>query len=349
MIKVGINGFGRIGRAIFRINEKNQSFKVVAINDIDPNVENHAYLLKFDTIYGRYDGDVSSSNDDMEMVVNNNIISFYNKKKINKVPWEKNNVDIVIDSSGVYGNVILIRNAIENGIVKKAIITHSPKDGVDHTIIFGINENSYDSKIHNIVSTSICDSNSSGPVLKVLDDEFGIDYGFITTLHPWLSYQNLVDGSLRSVSSPGHFWNDYSLGRASTESIIPKSTTLVEALRKVIPGISENLDALSFRIPTGIVTSSDLTITIENSVTRNELNQLFKQISMEHSSIIGYEENQLVSIDFKGINESVIVDGRWTRVLKEKTVKLILWYDNEWGYSQRVYDMVNLMGNSFED
>jgi glyceraldehyde 3-phosphate dehydrogenase len=180
-----------------------------------------------------------------------------------------------------------------------------------------------------------------------LDDEFVIDYGYITTLHPWLSYQNLVDGSLRSVSSPGHFWKDFSLGRASTESLIPKSTTLVGALKKVIPEISGNLDAISFRIPTGIVSSSDLTITLRKAVTVSDLNDFFKRKSMEIDSVIGYQEDQLVSIDFKGIRESVFVDGRWTRVLKNKAVKLVLWYDNEWGYSHRIYDMVNLMAKNF--
>jgi len=327
MIRIGINGFGRIGRAIFRINEINSLFKVVAINDIDPNVENHAYLLKYDTIYGKFDGHVSSENGNMKMVVNDKVIQFYDKEKINEVPWEKHNIDIVIDGSGIYENVILCRNIIKKGSVKKVIITHSPKDGVDHTIIFGVNESTYDSTIHNIVSTSICDSNASGPVLKLLDDEFGIDYGYITTLHPWLSYQNLVDGSLRSVSSPGHFWKDFALGRASTESLIPKPTTLVSALKKVMPEISGNLDAISFRIPTGIVSSSDLTITLKNGVTVSDLNDLFKRKSMKNDSVTGYQEDQLVSIDFKGISESVIVDGRFTRVLKGKTTKLVLWYD----------------------
>jgi glyceraldehyde 3-phosphate dehydrogenase len=347
MIRIGINGFGRIGRAIFRINETNPLFEVVAINDIDPNVENHAYLLKYDTIYGRFDGHISSDNGNMKMVVNDKAIQFYDKEKINEVPWEKHNVDIVIDASGTYQNVIQSESVIKKRAVKKVIITHSPKDGVDHTIIFGVNESTYDSTIHNTVSTSICDSNASGPVLKLLDDEFGIDYGYITTLHPWLSYQNLVDGSLRSVSSPGHFWKDFSLGRSSTESLIPKSTTLVGALKKVIPEISGNLDAISFRIPTAIVSSSDLTITLKKAVTISDLNDFFKRKSMENDSVTGYQEDQLVSIDFKGICESVFVDGRWTRVLKDKTVKLVLWYDNEWGYSHRVCDMVNLMAENF--
>ncbi len=346
-MRVGINGFGRIGRSIFRINEKNPGFKVVAINDIDPNVGNHAYLLKYDTIYGKFEGHVSSNNGNMQMVVEDKAIQFYDKEKINEVPWEKHNIDIVIDSSGIYANVLLCKHIIAKGKVKKCIITHSPKDGVDHTVIFGVNESTYDSTIHNIVSTSICDSNASGPILKLLDDEFVIDYGYITTLHPWLSYQNLVDGSLRSVSSPGHFWKNYSLGRASTDSLIPKPTTLVGALNKVIPEISGNLDAISFRIPTSIVSSSDLTITLRKAITINDLNDLFKRKSIENDSFIGYQDDQLVSIDFKGISESVFVDGRWTRVLKDKTVKLVLWYDNEWGYSHRVCDMVNLMAKNF--
>tara|TARA_B100001250_G_C19810694_1_gene795569 strand:- start:3327 stop:4097 length:771 start_codon:yes stop_codon:yes gene_type:complete len=252
-------------------------------------------------------------------------------------------VDIIIDSSGVQHNVEQSRKSISSGLAKKIITTHSPKSGVDKTIIFGVNEESYLPSEHNVVSTSICDSNASGPILNILEEEYGIKHGFITTLHPWLSYQNLVDGSLRSVTSPGHYWKDYALGRASTESLIPKSTTLVNALEKVIPNICKNIEAFSYRVPTGIVSSSDMTIRLKTEVNSESLNNLFKRKSQLDESVIGYQEGQLVSIDFKGIRESTFVDGRWTKVLNGKTVKLVLWYDNEWGYSYRVFDMVNYM------
>jgi len=346
VIRVGINGFGRIGRAVFRINEIYPGYEIVAINDIDPNVDNHAYLLKYDTVYGRFSGDISSDTAAMAMEVNGKKVQIYSEKNINDVPWDKHGVDVVIDSSGVYRNVQLGRDLIKRKVVKKIIITFSPKDGVDNTIIFGVNEHQYNPADHHIISTSICDSNASGPVLKLLDDHFGIDYGFITTLHPWLGYQNLVDGSLRSVSSPGHFWDDYALGRASTESLIPKPTTLTNALGKVAPSVATRLHAFSFRVPTSIVSSSDLTIKLNKVVTAEDLNELFERESNGISSIMGFTREQLVSIDFKGIRESLIVDGRWTTVLNENTVKLVLWYDNEWGYSNRVHDMAKLAGKT---
>ena len=343
-MKVGINGFGRIGRAVFRINELDPQYEVVAINDIDPNVENHAYLLKYDTVYGKFKGQVSAHNGDMEMVVDDRPIHFYAQENINDVPWEKHDVDIVIDASGVYNNVLLSRDLIDRQIIKKVIVTFSPSDGVDNTIIFGVNNRNYKPANHHIISTSICDSNASGPVLRLLEEKYGIDHGFITTLHPWLAYQNLVDGSLRSVTSPGHFWKDYALGRASTESLIPKPTTLVKALDRVMPITASKLHAFSFRVPTSIVSSSDLTIVMNRSITTAELNELFRKESQSDDSILGYQEEQLVSIDFKGIRESLVVDGRWTSVLNEKTVKLVVWYDNEWGYSNRVHDMAILAG-----
>lgn len=345
-MKIGINGFGRIGRALFRINEVDSAYQVVAINDIDPNVENHAYLLKYDTVYGKFNGHISSRNGDMQMEVDNRTIQFYDNEHINEVPWDNHDVDIVIDASGVYNNVLLSRDLIQKEVVKKVIVTFSPADGVDNTIIFGVNEDQYEPQKHHVISTSICDSNASGPVLKLLEENYGIDHGFITTLHPWLAYQNLVDGSVRSVTSPGHFWEDYALGRASTESLIPKPTTLIKALARVIPATARKLHAFSFRVPISIVSSSDLTIVLKKPISTEELNGLFFEESRKKNSILGFQQEQLVSIDFKGIRESLIVDGRWTSVMEQKTVKLVVWYDNEWGYSNRVHDMAKLAGAS---
>ena len=345
-MKIGINGFGRIGRAILRINYIQSEFEIVAVNDIDPNIDNHAYLLKYDTQYGRFKGKVRSDAKNNHLIVDGQNIHFFSEENIDQVPWDNYDVDVVLDSSGIYSNVIHGKQLLESSRVKHIVVTHSPKDGVDKTVIFGVNDDEIDIGKHKIFSTSICDSNASGPVLHHLEREYGISHGFITTLHPWLSYQNLVDGSLRSVSSPGHFWNDFALGRASTESLIPKSTTLIGALAKVMPETAMKLDAMSFRVPTGIVSSSDLTITLKKEISAKEINDLFLAISMKDGSYLGYQEDQTVSIDFKGIHKSCFVDGRWTRVINGDTLKLILWYDNEWGYSNRVYDMAKfLKGN----
>lgn len=342
---VGINGFGRIGRAVFRINEQQRCFRVAVVNDLDPNVENHAYLLKYDSTYGRFGGCVEASNGDMRMAVNGQSVCFYAAPDIADVPWMEHGVEVVIDATGVYQNVRSAQKLVQRGDVKKVIVTHAPKDGVDSTIIFGVNEHTYDPAEHHVVSTSICDANATGPVLRLLDEVYGVEHGYITTLHPWLSYQNLVDGSVRSVASPGHFWQDFSLGRASSASLIPKNTTLVEALRQVLPEVARRLDAISFRVPTGIVAASDLTLTLRRRATAADLNALFRAAAARDRRVIGYEEDHLVSIDFLGIEQSVFVDGRWTRANGGNGVKLVLWYDNEWGYANRVVDMVRLMAS----
>ena len=214
-IRVGLNGFGRIGRAIFRINALAPRFKVVAVNDIDPYVDNHVHLLRYDSTYGRFAGEVRREAETECVTVNGEEVRFYAEADIADVPWEDHGVDVVIDASGVAENVLASRDLVSAGRVRKVVVTHSPKEGVDHTIIYGANDETYDPAAHHVVSTSICGSNASGPVLRLLDDAFGVESGFITTLHPWLSYQNLVDGSVRSLSSPGHHWGDFSLGRAS--------------------------------------------------------------------------------------------------------------------------------------
>ena len=344
MIGIGINGFGRIGRAIFRINERKRRFRVAAVNDLDPNVENHAYLLKYDSTYGRFGGQVEASNGDNIMSVNGQNIKFYAKSNISEIPWSKHDVDIVIDATGIYNNVLMSHRLIESREVSKVIITHSPKDGVDHTIIFGVNEGIYDPERHHVVSTSICDASATAPVLQLLDEAYGVEHGYITTLHPWLSYQNLIDGSVKSVESPGHFWTEFSLGRASTLSLIPKSTTLINALQHVLPQLALRLDAISFRVSTGIVSASDITLSLKQNTTAAEINELFREEAKRNNRIMGYEEDSLVSIDFLGVEQSVYVDSRWTRSNANKSIKLVLWYDNEWGYSHRVVDMVSLMG-----
>ncbi|SVD26032.1 uncharacterized protein METZ01_LOCUS378886, partial [marine metagenome] len=228
MIKLGINGFGRIGRAIFKILQNDRNMKVVAVNDIDPLIENHAYLLNYDTVYGQLSKKVKADQQNNILVSNSNKIAFFSEQNIEDVPWGDSDIDVIIDSSGIYSNVKGSHKII-NSIVQKVIITHSPKDSIDQTIIIAANENRYLKDKHHVISSSICDANACAPVLKLINENFGIEDGFVTTLHPWLGYQNLVDGSVQSVSSPGHYWKDFALGRASQDSLIPKKTTLMSA------------------------------------------------------------------------------------------------------------------------
>ena len=343
MLKVGINGFGRIGRAIFRINEYEPVFEVSAINDIDPLIENHAYLANYDSVYGSLKNKVSVSKNKKYIKNGKKSIAFYSKEHIDEIPWKNNDVDIVIDSTGIHDNVVNSRKIIKQGI-QKVVITHSPSKFVDHTIIIGANENTFINSKHNVLSSSICDANACAPVLKILDEEFGIIDGFITTLHPWLGYQNLLDGSLRSVSNPGHFWSDYALGRSSTESLIPKPTSLVAALRKVLPNCKNNLHAMSVRVPTSIVSASDMVLSLEKQISPKLIKEILSELEHKYPDVIKLNRESLVSIDYKGIKQSCVIDLQWLEIINNK-LKLILWYDNEWGYSNRVIDLVKLISN----
>ena len=344
-VRVGINGFGRIGRALFRIARQDDRFDVVALNDVDPNVENHAYLAKFDSHYGRLGEEVSGSTGEKCLRIGGRTIPFHAAADIADVPWQAHEVDVVIDASGIQTNLASARALIDAQRVPKVVVTNAPAAGTDATVVFGVNEHTYDPARHHVVSASICDVMSSAVVLGILDKRCGIRSGFITTMHPWLSYQNLLDGSVKSVTNPGHYWDDFALGRASNVNLIPKKTTLVPALSKVLPNIAEKIMAMSFRVPTASVTVSDVVLELASPMTAEEVNALLQDHAGSMPRVLGYQEEQRVSSDFMGIEQSVFVDGRWTAVNNEgRTLRLVLWYDNEWGYSQRVADLAVLMG-----
>ena len=336
MVKIGINGFGRIGRCIFKINEKHQFFEIVAVNDIDPDLKNLLYLLKYDTTYGTYDKEIEYI-DENHFSIDGKTIKYSANSSIEEVSW--NGAEVIIDASGVEKNVLGSKKLVEDGIINKVIITHASKH-VDQTIIMGVNESEYDGDAH-VVSSSICDANAVAQVLKHVDDEWGIKNCFFTTLHPWLSYQNLVDGTLASISSPGHFWSDYALGRGASESMIPKPTTAANAVLKVLPDLRNKIDAISFRTPTTIVSSSDMTITCKEGINAEEVQRFFKQKAKDNN-YMAYNEESLVSVDYKQTEHSSIVDGQWVRVLDGNVLKLVVWYDNEWGYSARALDVARL-------
>jgi glyceraldehyde 3-phosphate dehydrogenase len=278
------------------------------------------------------------------MIINDRKVKIYSELNSLSVPWEKHNVDVLIDATGVRENVERAHLLIKTR-VPKVIITHSPPQNIDYYMILGVNEDQYDYKKHNVISSSICDATAITPLLVELDNKWGIENCFITTLHPWLSYQNLVDGSLKSVSNPGHFWEDYSLGRNSTLSLIPKDTTAGSAIIRVAPQLDRKLDSVSFRVPTSIVSASDMTVQVSEAVNENELHDYLKNISMERSDLYEYQEENLVSIDHVGNPRTTIIDSNRLKVLNKNMVKVIIWYDNEWGYSSRVVDIAKLVCN----
>lgn len=345
MIRIGINGFGRIGRVVARIVLQSSDCELVVINELDPDIKNLVYLLKHDSIYGRFNGKTPIVIDEEKNIfyVDDKKIKVYSFYKTENVPWQDHDIDVLIDATGVSANVKASHGLINKNI-PKIIITHSPPvSDVDTTLILGVNETSYDPKIHHVVSSSICDAIALAPLLYEIDKAWGIEYCLFTTLHPWLSYQNLVDGTVSSVSSPGHFWKDYSIGRSSVMNLIPKDTTAAAAVIKVIPRLQGKIDAISFRIPTSIISASDITFILKSDTTIADIHSHIKTMS-NNNNIFELQEDPLVSIDHLGTNKSVIVDANRTKILNNRMVKMIAWYDNEWGYSNRVIDIAKLLG-----
>ncbi len=345
MYRIGINGLGRIGRAILRSNLEKNLFEIAVINDLNPDVANLAYTLNYDTVYGRLNNQFSYSSQSISQE-GKDPINIFQEDSISNVPWHEFDLDYVIDSSGIHKNVLDSRKLIDEGKLKKIFITHSPKE-VDFTMILGVNELNYKNNKHNLISSSICDATAISPTLNDINKKFGINSGSITTAHPWLSYQNLTDGPSSSWSVPGEVYHHFALGRSVIGNIIPKPTTAVEVSCSVLDDLSEDMFiSFSYRTPTAIVGSADLTLNLSNHTSTAEVVEYFKFLEKNQTFSI-YKNNfePLVSLDFIKADFSCIVDHRWTEVRNGNLLKLILWYDNEWGYSNKVLDQINYISN----
>jgi glyceraldehyde 3-phosphate dehydrogenase len=343
MTKVGINGLGRIGRAIFRVNQLKRYFNVVVINDINPDIDNIAYTLNYDTLYGRQDIQFHTKGN---CLINNlgDSIQIHHKQNIGDVDWSRYDVDYVIDASGVLENVDHARDIIKKGSVKRVFVTHSPNN-VDFTMVLGANEEKFDIDNHKIISTSICDATALGPVINTINQTFGIDNGYVTTLHPWLNYQNLMDGPSSSWSVPGEIYHHYALGRSVDGNMIPKPTSAIEATCRVTDGLTVGMiGSFSYRTPTAIVGSADITLNLKSKTDVSSVITIFEEIEkLQSIKVIHNNKDPLVSLDFLKSDYSAIVDHRWTDIVNGKLLKMVLWYDNEWGYSSRVVDQINFV------
>jgi glyceraldehyde 3-phosphate dehydrogenase len=346
-IRVGINGFGRIGRAIFRKNLVANIFDVVAINDINPDPSNVVYQLNYDTTYGALNPTFKVTDNQMTNGTHNFI--YYKYDRIDKVPWHDHDIDLILDASGVHQNVLAARRLLETQPNLYVLVTHSPEE-VDFTMILGANEADFNPAKHRLISSSICDATALAPCMKLVDDAFGIYNGYITTLHPWLNYQNLMDGPASSWSHPGEIYHHYALGRAMVSNIIPKPTSAVEAACKVLKNVDlKDIGSFSYRTPLPIVCSADITLNLRNTINRNDIiTQLEKAEQKQVWPIFLNNIDPLVSSDFKQSDYSAILDHRWTDVIGGTMLKLVLWYDNEWGYASRVVDQVAYIA-SFAD
>ncbi len=330
-IRVGINGFGRIGRQVFKaiVGEYDDELEIVAVNDLmDPHTL--AHLLRYDSTYGVYDYDVESS--DNSITVDGNEIKVFAERDPAKLPWGDSGVDLVIESTGFFTDGAKARGHIEGG-AKKVIIT-APAKNEDITIVLGVNEDQYDADVHNIISNASCTTNCLAPVAKVVQDTYGIRRGFMTTVHSYTNDQVILDGPHK----------DLRRARSAALNIVPTTTGAARAVALVIPELKGKFDGFALRVPTPTVSIVDFVAEIEKPTTVEELNGVFKSMAEgDLAGILGYSEEPLVSTDYRGDSHSSIVDGLSTMVMDGNLVKVIAWYDNEWGYSCRVADLANIM------
>ncbi|TAM35249.1 type I glyceraldehyde-3-phosphate dehydrogenase, partial [bacterium] len=336
-VKVGINGFGRIGRLVARaiLEKKSKDIELVAINDLT-DAKSNAYLFKYDSVHGRFNGDVKATSDDV-ITVNGKEIKVLKKTDPAELPWKDLGVEIVIESTGLFtikqdgvnkkGKAVKgAENHITRGGAKKVIIS-APAQGEDITIVLGVNESKYDPKNHHVISNASCTTNCLAPIAKVMNDNWGIVKGLMTTIHSYTNDQRLQDMA----------HSDLRRSRAAAVSMIPTSTGAAKAISLVIPELKGKLDGFAIRVPTPNVSVVDLTATLAKKVTVEELNAAFKAVSEgAMKGLLGYTEDPVVSVDFNHCLLSSVVDANCTKVIQDDFVKVLSWYDNEWGYSNRV-------------
>lgn len=330
-MKVAINGFGRIGRQVFRINLEKKFFDVVAINDLtDPKTL--AHLLKYDSNYGVLPNEVESG--EGSIIVDGNTYKVLSEKDPEKLPWKDLGVDLVIESTGFFTDRAGAEKHIKAG-AKKVIVSAPGKD-MDLTVVLGVNDKDYDPAKHNIISNASCTTNCLAPFAKVLNDNFGIEKGLMTTIHAYTNDQNILDLPHK----------DLRRARAAALSMIPTTTGAAKAVGLVLPELNGKLNGLAIRVPTSTVSIVDLVCTIKKPTTKDEVNAKFKEAAEgAMKGILGFSAKPLVSIDYKGNPLSSIVDAEYTDVIGENLVKVMSWYDNEWGYSNRVVDLIKMIGD----
>lgn len=329
-IKVGINGFGRIGRnvlrAIFQNPDKYGNIEVVSINDLT-NAATLAHLLKYDSVFGIFEGKVTHT--EKSIVVNGKEILVHSEKDPKALPWKSEGVEVVVESTGQFTSKDKASLHLEAG-AKKVIIS-APAKGEDITIVLGVNEDKYNPAEHHIISNASCTTNCLAPVVKVLNDAFGIERGLMTTIHSYTNDQRILDLPHK----------DLRRARAAALSMIPTTTGAARAVTLVIPELKGKLDGGAIRVPTPDVSLTDFVCTVKKSVTEKDVNAALKQAAEgKLKGILQYCEEELVSIDFTGNPHSSIVDSMLTKVIEGNMVKVMAWYDNEWGYSLRVIDLI---------
>jgi len=330
--KVGINGFGRIGRQVFRtISERHgDTLEVVAINDLGDAATN-AHLFKFDSTYGRYAGTVEAK--DGALIIDGRNIASFSERDPSQIKWADVGVEIVIESTGFFTDATKAAGHLTGG-AKKVIIS-APAKNEDLTVVLGVNDDEYNPSSHNIVSNASCTTNCVAPMAKVLHDNFGIESALMSTIHAYTNDQKILD----------QVHDDLRRSRAAANSIIPTTTGAAKAVTLVIPELKGKIDGMAYRVPviTGSVT--DLTVKLTKNASLADVNEAYREASMKGSlhHILGYSDEPLVSVDYIGNPNSCTIDSLATSAVGDGFVKVVGWYDNEWGYSSRTADLANFM------
>ncbi len=328
--RVAINGFGRIGREVFRVNLDRDLVDIVAINDLGDN-HTLAHLLKYDSNYGTLDAEIETTED--SITVTGNKIPVYSQRDPEQLPWKDHNVDIVIEATGHFRDREGATKHLTAG-AKKVVISAPGKD-VDLTVVLGVNEEKFDTANHHIISNASCTTNSLAPAVKVIHEHFGIKRGLMTTIHAYTNDQRILDLPHK----------DLRRARAAALSIIPTTTGAAKAVTQVIPELEGKLNGMAIRVPTPTVSLVDSVFELEKDVTPEELNKTLKEAAEgKLKGIISYSDEPLVSVDYKAHPASSIVDGQSTMVIENNMVKVLTWYDNEWGYSNRTVELCAFIG-----
>jgi glyceraldehyde 3-phosphate dehydrogenase len=331
-VKVGINGFGRIGRNVFRAARGRRDLQIVAVNDItDPGTL--AHLLKYDSILGNYGGEVSADGDSLK--VDGTSVKVFAEKDPGNLPWKDLGIDIVVESTGFFTDATKAKVHIDKGGARKVIIS-APAKNEDITIVLGVNGERYDPRQHHVVSNASCTTNCLAPVAKVLHDSFGIEAGLMTTVHSYTGDQRLLDAP----------HSDLRRARAAALSVIPTSTGAAKAMALVMPELKGKFHGISLRVPTPNVSLVDLAVMTRDPVSIETINEVLREAAASNlKGILAVTDEELVSTDFKGNSNSSIVDAPLTMVIGDRHGKVFSWYDNEWGYSCRVVDLIVFMGD----
>ncbi len=331
--RVAINGFGRIGRSAFKIAWERKDIEVVAINDLT-DTETLAYLLKNDSNYGTYDRDVSY--DDNSLIIDGVKVRVLAEKEPNLLPWRDMGVGVVIESTGFFTDIEGASRHLEAGAKRVVISGPTKSDGVD-TIVLGANDSAIEGSTP-VVSNASCTTNSLGAVMAILDSEFGVEKSMLTTIHSYTASQRLQDAPSKDLRE----------GRSAAENMVPTTTGAAIAVTKTLPQLEGKFDGLSVRVPTPVVSLSDVTALLKRSVTVEEVNEVFRKAAREsfYQGILGVSDDQLVSRDFVGSAYSGVVDLPLTKVVDGNLIKIMVWYDNEWGYSNRLVELTADIGQT---